>query len=125
MSPRLTDRELEILRLAAKGKSSKEMATAIFISENTVKTHLSRLYRRLGVRSRAEAVAVALATGITSTDSVDVPTKVRAHVRGGQGTVNDEVLARRVVMADPGLSVASVVRVIKVLRRLRMLNDRA
>jgi DNA-binding CsgD family transcriptional regulator len=52
----LTPRELEVLALIAEGLSTKEIATRAFVSENTVKTHASRLYDKLGVRRRTQAV---------------------------------------------------------------------
>ncbi|MEU8134749.1 response regulator transcription factor [Streptomycetaceae bacterium NBC_01309] len=60
-SPRasLTDRELDILGQLARGLGNREIARALFISEATVKTHLVRIYTKLGVDTRAGAVAVA------------------------------------------------------------------
>ncbi|MEO3768235.1 response regulator transcription factor [Streptomyces sp. B8F3] len=57
--PTLTDRERDILAQLARGSSNREIARALFISEATVKTHLGRIYDKLGVDSRAAAVAVA------------------------------------------------------------------
>jgi ATP/maltotriose-dependent transcriptional regulator MalT len=55
----LTRRELEVLQLMAEGLSNKQMADRLFISENTVKTHCSRLFDKLGAGRRTEAVQVA------------------------------------------------------------------
>ncbi len=52
----LTPRELEILGLIAQGLSNKEIAERVFVSENTVKTHASRVFDKLGARRRTEAV---------------------------------------------------------------------
>ena len=52
----ITPRELEILEQIAAGKSTREIAAALFVSENTVKTHASRLYDKLGVSRRTQAV---------------------------------------------------------------------
>ncbi|MFF0224882.1 response regulator [Streptomyces sp. NPDC004629] len=57
--PTLTDRERDILAQLAQGLGNREIARALFISEATVKTHLSRIYDKLGVDTRAGAVAVA------------------------------------------------------------------
>ncbi|MFI0711726.1 response regulator [Streptomyces inhibens] len=57
--PTLTDRELDILGQLARGLSNREIARALFISEATVKTHLGRIYDKLGVDTRAGAVSVA------------------------------------------------------------------
>ncbi|MFI9326621.1 response regulator [Kitasatospora sp. NPDC052868] len=66
-SPRsaaLSAREGEILRLVAKGTSNREMAAVLFISEATVKSHLTHIYGKLGVKDRAAAVATAYDRGI-------------------------------------------------------------
>ncbi|MFC8505207.1 response regulator [Streptomyces sp. NPDC057411] len=57
--PTLTDRERDILGQLAQGLGNREIARALFISEATVKTHLGRIYAKLGVDTRAGAVAVA------------------------------------------------------------------
>jgi DNA-binding NarL/FixJ family response regulator len=56
---RLPSRELEVLRLLAQGLGQKEIATQLFLSPKTVGTHIERIYRKLGVRSRGQAVALA------------------------------------------------------------------
>jgi NarL family two-component system response regulator YdfI len=58
-SVNLTDRELEVLRSVARGERSKEIAAQLGISERTVKAHLASIYNKLGVDSRAAAIAVA------------------------------------------------------------------
>jgi len=55
----LSAREREVLELVARGTSNREIAKELFISEATVKTHLTHLYGKLGVKDRAAAVAVA------------------------------------------------------------------
>ncbi len=52
----ITPRELEILELIAQGLSNKEIAARVFVSENTVKTHSSRVFEKLGARRRTQAV---------------------------------------------------------------------
>jgi DNA-binding NarL/FixJ family response regulator len=52
----LTDRELEILRLLATPRSPAQIASELFLSKKTVQNHISAIYRKLGVRSRAEAI---------------------------------------------------------------------
>jgi DNA-binding CsgD family transcriptional regulator len=52
----ITPRELEILALIAEGLSNKEIAERVFVSENTVKTHSSRLFDKLGAKRRTQAV---------------------------------------------------------------------
>jgi len=60
----LSAREREVLALVAKGTSNREIARVLFISEATVKTHLTRLYTKLSVKDRAAAVATAYDRGI-------------------------------------------------------------
>lgn len=55
----ITPRELEILELIAVGLSNREIAGRLFVSENTVKTHLSRVFEKLGARRRTQAVQLA------------------------------------------------------------------
>ena len=59
-TPRLTDRELEVLRLVAQGMSNREIAGALFISENTVKNHVRNILEKLHLHSRMEAVVYAV-----------------------------------------------------------------
>jgi DNA-binding NarL/FixJ family response regulator len=64
----LTPRELATLRLIADGKSNKEIAGDLGISERTVKTHLGHLFEKLGVTSRTEAVKIATRRGLVRLD---------------------------------------------------------
>jgi DNA-binding NarL/FixJ family response regulator len=64
----LTPREMATLRLLADGKANKEIATALNISERTVKTHLAHLFEKLGVTSRTEAIKVATRRGLVRLD---------------------------------------------------------
>ena len=60
----LTDRELEVLTLLARGKSNKEIGTTLNISESTVKSHLRNIFTKLNVLSRTEAIASASRQGL-------------------------------------------------------------
>ncbi len=60
----LSSREVEVLRLVAKGGTNKEIASQLVIGESTVKTHLIHIFNKLGVKDRTEAVAEAVKRGI-------------------------------------------------------------
>jgi two-component system NarL family response regulator len=58
--PRLTDREMEVLKLVAKGRNNRDIAKELFISENTVKNHIRNILEKLHLHSRMEAVVYAV-----------------------------------------------------------------
>ena len=60
----ITKRELEILELIAQGMSNREIAEKLFVSENTVKTHSSRLFDKLSAKRRTQAVQIAKEMGL-------------------------------------------------------------
>lgn len=62
----LSERELDVLHLLVKGQGNKEIAAALNISENTVKTHVRSILAKLGVRSRTEAAAYAVRDGLVT-----------------------------------------------------------
>jgi DNA-binding NarL/FixJ family response regulator len=60
----LTPRELEVFKLLATGRTNAEIASELFVGETTVKTHVTRILMKLGVRDRVQAVVLAYETGI-------------------------------------------------------------
>jgi len=66
----LTEREIEVLQLAGKGITNREIADSLSISHRTVQAHLSHIFSKLGVGSRTEAVVYALRKGLLTFDDV-------------------------------------------------------
>lgn len=62
--PKLTSREIEVLRLLATGSTNKEIARVLFVTEATVKSHLAHIFTKLDVDSRSRAIHVAQETGL-------------------------------------------------------------
>ncbi|XNS27807.1 response regulator transcription factor [Citricoccus nitrophenolicus] len=62
----LTDRELDVMRLVATGRSNAELAAELFLSEQTIKTHVSRILAKLGLRDRTQIVVTAYESGLVS-----------------------------------------------------------
>jgi DNA-binding NarL/FixJ family response regulator len=71
LEPGLTKRELAVLRAVAEGLSNKEIAKRMAYAEQTVKLDLTHVYRKLGVSSRTEAMAVAYRNGLLERNVVD------------------------------------------------------
>ncbi len=66
----LTGRETEVLRLLARGKANKQIAGVLYVSEKTVKAHVSAILMKLGVQSRTQAALYAVRTGLVSLDEL-------------------------------------------------------
>ena len=64
MTPALSRREMEVLRLVAQGRSNREIGAALGLSPNTVANHLRRILARTGCSNRAEAAAYAIGAGL-------------------------------------------------------------
>ena len=100
----LSERELEILRLVAQGKSNKEIASELFISINTVKVHLAKIFQRIGVASRTEATLYAI-----EHEHVENPNHTLVSPQEQQGEARVELVVpetvtveRAVVKLKPG-----------------------
>lgn len=68
---KLTEREKEILDLLTRGLANKEIAQALFITEKTVKNHLYRMFKKLGVQGRTQAAVFAMSLGSHKNESLD------------------------------------------------------
>jgi DNA-binding CsgD family transcriptional regulator len=79
----LTKRELEVLRLVSRGATNRAVAATLWVTDQTVKFHLSNVYRKLGVRNRFEAALWAWENGLLSDDR-DSSTRVELTVAGGR-----------------------------------------
>ena len=66
----LTDREAEVLRLLARGKANKQIASELYIEEHAVKAHVSSILMKLGVQSRTQAALYAVRAGLVSIDEL-------------------------------------------------------
>jgi two-component system, NarL family, response regulator LiaR len=66
----LTGRETEVLELLARGKANKQIATSLYVSEKTVKAHVSSILMKLGVKSRTQAALHAVRTGVVNIDEL-------------------------------------------------------
>ena len=66
----LTDREIEVLKLLARGKANKQIASDLFTDEKAVRTNVTSILRKLGVRSRTQAALHAVRTGLVSIEEL-------------------------------------------------------
>ena len=66
----LTERETEVLKRVARGQANKEIAHALFVEERTVKSHISSVLGKLGVKSRTQAALYAVRTGLVTVDEL-------------------------------------------------------
>ena len=91
----LSDREREVLRLVSQGKSNKEIASNLFISVNTVKVHVSKIYEKIGVASRTEATLYAIENGIYSPNPVFFSTEVVSTKTAPESLITQETQTRK------------------------------
>jgi DNA-binding NarL/FixJ family response regulator len=93
--PRLTRREVEILKLVAEGRSNREAGQVLWVTDQTVKFHLANIYRKLGVRNRYDAATWARENGLLET--VEAPSEVVTldHDLRTSGTTPGRLTLRR------------------------------
>jgi DNA-binding NarL/FixJ family response regulator len=73
VAPRLSERETEVLKLVAQGKTNREAAGVLTLSENTVKNHVANILDKLHLRSRLEAALYAVRSGMVDSSGGDGP----------------------------------------------------
>ena len=88
----LTAREREVLTLIARGLATDGIARELFVTPNTVRTHVTRILDKLRAHNRPHAVAIAFSAGFISIDEYAIPRHPRAHVT--ESTVAVEALPR-------------------------------
>jgi len=71
IAPRLTERELEVIKVLARGKSNKEIAWSLGISEKTVRNHASNIYKKLHIFDRTQAVIYAIRHGLVDVEELE------------------------------------------------------
>ena len=72
LTPHLTERELEVIKSLAQGKSNKEIARSLHISEKTVRNHASNIYKKLHIYDRTQAVLYAIRRGLVDIESLEL-----------------------------------------------------
>ena len=72
ISQKLTEREMDVLKLLAHGQTNKEIATELIVSEETIKTHVGNILSKLQSNHRTSAVVVALKQGLIMLDDIDL-----------------------------------------------------
>ncbi len=93
VEPKLTRRELEILKLVSEGRSNRQVAELLWVTDQTVKFHLANVYRKLGVRSRFDAARWALEHGVL--EAVAEETLAHTGHENGNGNGQTNVISLR------------------------------
>lgn len=98
--PKLTRRELEILKLVSEGRSNRQVAELLWVTDQTVKFHLANVYRKLGVRSRFDAARWALEHGVLDAATESVPAHA-GHENGNGNNGKTNVISLRRASRPP------------------------
>ena len=112
----LSEREREILVLAAKGASNKQIAQELFISTNTVKVHLRHIFNKIGVASRTEAAMFAVGAGLVDPGGAADQAEITGKPPGmpgdseGKDLKEKKLRSRRLLLA--GAAVGSIIIVL-------------